>query len=85
MCRTQGRGRQLYRGVYHERQDITHGQGEDDLIQEHEEINARMHQDPLVIENRPAMTPNKFDMYNIMSEFEMTNGMEENSIEVNML
>ena len=85
MCRTQGRGRQLYRGVSHVRQAIIHGQEEDDLIQEHEEINARMHQDSLVIENPPAMTPNKFELCNIMSEFEMTNGMEENSIEVNML
>jgi len=85
MCRTQGRGRQLYRGVSHVRQDIIHGQGEDDLIQEYEESNVRMHQDSLVIENRPAMTPNKFERYNIMSEFEMTNGMEETSIEVNML
>jgi len=67
MCRTQGRGRQQYRGVYHERQDITHGQGEDDLIQEQEEINARMRQDPLVIENRSDLTSNKFDMHNIMS------------------
>jgi len=70
-------------------QGIIHGQGEDDLIQEHEEIRARMHQDSLVMENRPAMAPVKFDMYNKMSwrmtGFDMTSGMMENSIEITML
>jgi hypothetical protein len=69
--------------------DIIHGKGEDDLIQEHEEISAKLHQDSLVMENRPAMAPVKFDMYIKMSwrmtEFDMTSGMMENSIEITML
>jgi len=41
------------------------------------------------MENRPAMAPIKFDMYNTTSrrvtEFDMTSGMNENSVEVTML
>jgi hypothetical protein len=48
-----------------------------------------MHQDSIVMENRPVMIPVKLDMYNKMSwrmtEFDMTSGMMENSIEITML
>ena len=53
------------------------------------EIRARMHKDSLVMENRPAMAPVKFDMYDKMSwrmtGFDRTSGMMENSIEIIML
>ena len=66
--------------------------GEDGLVQEHEEITARMRQDSLVMKNCPAMAPIKFDMYNFTSsrvtEFDMTStikGMNENRVKVTML